>query len=319
MVAVVLLCAASPVSAGQVPSSWLQEWPDTDFTKSAIDFAEVRSGGPPRDGIPALDNPRFVPVAQATDLTATEPVIVLSVGNVTKIYPLRILMWHEIVNDVIAGQPVAVTYCPLCNAAIVFDARIRGRVLTFGTTGKLRKSDLVMYDRQSESWWQQFSGLAIVGSMTGAELKMLPARIEAFDRAAASAPDAQVLVANSPGFRRYGENPYQGYDTLAQPFLYGGDLPDDVPAMMRVVVVDGRAWTLPLLRRQGRIEWQDLVLEWTAGQNSALDTRAISQGRDVGNVTVRRRTDSGLVDVVHNVTFAFVFYAFHPEGQLLGE
>ena len=103
-------------------------------------------------------------------MSETEPVIGLVVNGDARAYPLKILIWHEIVNDTVGGVPVTVTYCPLCNSAIVFERTVDGRVLDFGTTGKLRNSDLVMYDRQTESWWQQFSGTAIVGAMTGTKL-----------------------------------------------------------------------------------------------------------------------------------------------------
>lgn len=303
--------------AGILPKVWLQEWPDTDFSQASVPFGEIQSGGPPKDGIPAIDKPQFAPIASVKTIPDTEPVIALTVGGVTKAYPLRILTWHEIVNDTIAGVPVAVTYCPLCNAGIVFDARLGDAVLTFGTTGKLRHSDLVMYDRQTETWWQQFSGEAIVGELTGQTLTMLPSRMEAFGRVKMRHPDALVLTAESTFSRPYGANPYVGYDTSVRPFLFAGDLPPDINPMTRVVVVGGKAWALPLLRKQERVEDGDLVLSWTAGQNSALDTRFIHKGRDVGNVTVQRRTDSGLEDVLHHVTFAFVFHAFHPEGQLI--
>lgn len=299
-----------------VPRSWTAEWPDTDFAKASVPFGEIRSGGPSKDGIPAIDHPQFQPIASTANIVGTEPVIVVSLGGETKVYPLRILTWHEIVNDRIGGIPVAVTYCPLCNAGIVFDARLGEAELTFGTTGKLRNSDLVMYDRQTESWWQQFSGQAIVGQLTGHELTMLPSRMEAFALVKAREPNAQVLVAESTFSRPYGSNPYVGYDTSVRPFLYAGELPPDINPMTRVVVVDGQAWALPLLKQRQRIEVDDLVLSWAAGQNSALDSRFIHKGRDVGNVTVQRKTDSGLRDTVHHVTFAFVFHAFHPEGQL---
>ena len=302
--------------AGTVPGSWLAEWPDTDFSRTTISFGDIQSGGPPKDGIPSIDQPKFTHINSVKTIPDTEPVITLTVGEVTRVYPLRILTWHEIVNDRIGGVPVAVTYCPLCNAGIVFDARLGDGELTFGTTGKLRRSDLVMYDRQTESWWQQFSGEAIVGELTGQTLKMMPSRMEAFGLAKQRHPDADVLVAESTFSRPYGSNPYVGYDTSVRPFLFAGDLPPDINPMMRVVVVEGRAWTLPLLKKQGRVEDGDLVLTWTAGQNSALDTRFIHKGRDVGNVTVQRKTDSGEVDQVHHVTFAFVFHAFHPEGLL---
>lgn len=317
LILVFIFGGLAPVQAAEVPNSWSQEWPNTNFDKSTIEFSDVLSGGPPKDGIPAIDEPRFKDISNIKNLGENEPVIVLTISGKTKVYPLSVLMWHEIVNDSLGGTPVTVTYCPLCNAAIVFDARLNGQTLTFGTTGKLRHSDLIMYDRQSESWWQQFSGQAIVGDRTGQELKMLPARIEAFGLVVKAWPNAQVLVPNNPRQRRYGDNPYLGYDTSPRPFLFQGDLPDDINPMMRVVVVDDQAWTLPLLRKLGKIEKGDLLLEWSAGQNSALDTRKISKGRDVGNVVVRRRTDAGLVDVVHHITFAFVFHAFKPQGKLV--
>jgi len=317
MAGVVAMVAWVPLGAAQdAPRAWHSEWPDTDFSRHTIDYAEILSGGPPKDGIPAIDNPQFEPIHGSQDIPATEPVIVLSHGGETKVYPLRIMMWHEIVNDEIGGQPVAVTYCPLCNAAIVFDARLGGQILTFGTTGKLRNSDLVMYDRQTQSWWQQFSGDAIVGRLTGQSLTVLPARIDSFARAKSRHPDAQILVPNAGMSRQYGSNPYVGYDTANRPILFVGDLPEGLNPMMRVIVVDGKAWTLELLRKKKSIVYQDLVLRWVAGQNSALDTHTIAKGRDVGNVIVQRKNTSGPVDVAHHVTFAFVFHAFHPKGQL---
>lgn len=317
---IVLLCVwVFPVQGAEVPQGFLSAWPDTDFQKRSIHFDEVLSGGPPKDGIPSIDHPKFEAVSRVKNLANTEPVIVVTRNGDSKIYPLQILIWHEIVNDVVGGEPTLVTYCPLCNAAIVFDARVNGRPLTFGTTGKLRKSDLIMYDRETQSWWQQFMGEAIVGDMTGQMLDMLPARIESFAIAAKTHPNAKVLVPSNPNMRRYGDNPYVGYDTSSRPFLYDGDMPENVPPMMRVVAVGGQAWTLPYVRTQGRIDTNDLTIQWTSGQSSALDSQKISQGRDVGNVVVQRRTAKGLVDVVHHTTFAFVFFAFHPKGKLVFE
>jgi hypothetical protein len=274
------------------------------------------SGGVRKDQIPALDSPVFKPVAEVADIGPQEPVIGLVVGGLARAYPLRVLTWHEIVNDEIAGIPVAVTYCPLCNAAIVFDRRVGDQVLDFGTTGKLRNSDLVMYDRQTESWWQQFLGQAIVGELTGAQLTFLPARLESWERFAARHPEGEVLVPNNPNSRSYGANPYVGYDGERFPFLYRGEYPEGIEPMARVVAVGDEAWALSLIREKGQIESGELLLSWYAGQNSALDTRQISQGRDVGNVVVRRRSAEGLVDVPYDVTFAFVFHAFRPEGVI---
>ncbi len=310
-----LFLADMSAFSASYPNSWDSDWPKTDFTRHSVDLSEILSGGPSKDGIPAIDDPTFLSISEIRDLEPKEPVVALHVNGEARAYPLRILIWHEIVNDSIGGVPVTVTYCPLCNSSIVFDRRLDGQVLDFGTTGKLRNSDLVMYDRQTESWWQQFLGEGIVGSMTGKELKILPSRLESFERFKERAPEGKVLVANSPGFRRYGANPYVGYDSRDVPYgFFQGEIPEGIGAMVRVVVVEGEAWSLPLLKSKGTINSGDGVeISWQSGQNSALDSNKISGGRDVGNITVRRRNGE---DVVHDITFAFVFHAFHPKGTI---
>ena len=318
VLALALLATASLAAASETaPRPWTWAWPDTDFSKAAVDFSEIRSGGPPKDGIPSIDAPAFISVEEEDGLDPREPVIGLAVDGEARAYPLRILTWHEIVNDEIAGVPVAVTYCPLCNAAIVFDRRVDGQVLEFGTTGKLRKSDLIMYDRQTESWWQQFLGEAIVGEMTGTRLTMLPSRLESWARFKERHPEGEVLVPNDPDMRRYGDNPYIRYDSASQPFLYDGSLPQGIEPMAYVVAVGEEAWTLALLRDQETIERGDLRLSWSTGKASALDSRQIAEGRDIGNVVVQRRDTSGAwQDAVYDLTFAFVFHAFRPEGRI---
>ncbi len=305
-----------PAGGAADPRAWRGEWPRTDFSRHGVDYAEIRSGGPPKDGIPAIDHPRFVSIAEAGDLAPNEPVIGLIIDGEARAYPARILIWHEIVNDTVSGVPVSVTFCPLCNAAMVFERTVAGRTLDFGATGKLRHSDLVMYDRQTESWWQQFTGTAIVGELTGLRLTPVAARFESFANFSARAPHGRVLAPNDPRARRYGLNPYVGYDGAARPFLYAGGLPDGIAPMERVVAIGAEAWPLALLRRHGRLEAGEHIITWSPGQASALDTSRIADGRDVGNVVVQRRAADGLVDVVHDVVFAFVFHAFHSDGKL---
>ena len=301
------------------PEYWKREWPNTDFTKASVDFGEIVSGfagGTGKDRIPSIDAPKFEPVAEV-DLPDREPVIGLAIGDDIRAYPLRILTWHEIVNDVVGGVPIAVTFCPLCNAAVVFDRRVDGRTLEFGTTGKLRNSDLVMYDRETESWWQQFLGEAIVGAMTGKRLEFLPARIESYARFRDRAPDGKVLVPSFFSMRRYGKNPYEGYDSLSQPFLYRGELPDGIAPLARVVTVGKEAWALSLVRERKRITTGNIVITWEPGQASALDTEIIAEGFDVGNVVVQRPKASGeLEDIVYGVDFAFAFHAFYPDAPI---
>jgi hypothetical protein len=304
------------------PENWrAQGWTKTDFSKSVIDFSEIFMGGPPRDGIPPIDNPVFKSVSETTDLAPQEPVITLVLGGDARAYPLQVMTWHEIVNDKVGGIPVTVTFCPLCNTAIAFHRKLGGKLLDFGTTGLLRNSDLVMYDRQTESWWQQFTGEAIVGAMTGQELKMIPTRLESYKLFKAAHPNGKVLHPNSRSLRQYGRNPYAGYDRRNKPYgLFRGEFPEGINAMARVVAVETAsgpfAVSLALLRKKKRIEKDDVVLRWTPGQVSALDTAIISQGRDMGNVTARRKGKTGMEDMVYHLTFAFAYFAFHPDRPI---
>ena len=312
-----LLIGITPAIAD--PSSRRQEWPRTDFSRHSVAYDEIVSGGPPKDGIPAIDNPSFAPVSEVRGVAPHAPVISVAVGGEAKAYPLRIMIWHEIVNDTVGGVPIAVTWCPLCNSSVVFDRRLGGRTLSFGTTGKLRNSDLVMYDRETESWWQQFGGECIVGALLGAKLKLVPMRVEAFDHFAARFPGGRVLLAPAGGQRTYGRNPYESYDSADSPFLYRGKYAGHVAPLARVVAVGNEAWTLDLLKKRRRIEVGDLVLTWEPGQASALDTADIDAGQDIGNVVVQRRTVRGLEDAVYDVSFAFAFSAFHPQAPIHAE
>ncbi len=304
------------VASAQQPDV-TREWQNTDFSQVSVDLSEVISGGPPRDGIPAILDPTFLPAADETRLDDREPVMTYDPeGGPARAYPIRYLMWHEIVNDVVAGAPIAVTFCPLCNTGMVFDARLDGRTLTFGVSGLLRHSDMIMYDHQTESWWQQALGEGIVGEMNGQTLRQLPAWMESWAAFRAAHPDG--LVMDEPDWRRaYGTNPYLNYDTT-RPFLYSGeDPPHGIPPLERVVRVGDAAWPLTRLRREGRISEVGVTITWVEGQASALDSEVIGEGREVGNVRVR---DAQGRDVPHDIPFAFAFHAFHPDGSwMLGK
>jgi len=308
---------ATAAAAG--PEFWVHEWPDTDFDKTSVpSWTEILSGGPPKDGIPALSDPSFVLADQETRIGDREPVITVEIDDARpRAYPIRYLTWHEIVNDTVGGVPIAVTFCPLCNSGITFDRRTAHGTLTFGVSGKLRNSDMVMYDHQTQSWWQQAVGQAIVGDLTGTTLKTLPTWMESWAEFRARNPDG--LVMNQPAFNReYGRNPYRGYDSSARPFLYNGENPPHgIPPLMRVLRVGTRAWPLTRLSASGALKEAGLSIFWTAGQASALDTGRINKGRDVGTIRVR---DGQGQDVAHDVMFAFAFHAFWPQGTwMLGQ
>jgi len=207
---------------------------------------------------------------------------------------------------------VAVTFCPLCNSALVFDRMVGGELRTFGVSGKLRNSDMVMYDRETESWWQQALGEGIVGVHTGDELVQIPSWMESWAEFRARNPDG--LVMDEPGWsRNYGRNPYTNYDSSRKPFLYNGEMPPHgIEPLSRVIRVGSRAWPMERLRKAGELTDSGVTISWSAGQASALDSGSIARGRDVG--TIRVRDEQGR-DVAHDVMFAFAFHAFYPDGD----
>ncbi len=264
----------------------------TDFSIASVDLGEFQGGGPPKDGIPAIDEPRFESIANAQAwLAPTSPVISLEVGGSARAYPMAILIWHEIVNDTLGGVPVVVTFCPLCNTALVFERTLDGTVHDFGTTGNLRFSDLVMYDRQTESWWQQATGGAIAGTLTGKKLTFLAAQIVSLSDFAAAYPDGDVLSRDTGSERAYGRNPYPGYDNANErPFLFAGEIDGRLAPKERVVTIDrgGSIIAIPLaaLEAAGVIEiataQEPVVAFWAPGTASALDAASIDAGRDAG-------------------------------------
>ena len=274
-------------SARISPRGW-----ETDFSLHTVPYDEIISGGPPRDGIPPLDNPKFTTPDEASDwLGDQEPVIAFELNGESRAYPLQILTWHEIVNDVVGGVPVSATFCPLCNAAIVFDRRLDGVVHDFGTSGKLRNSDLIMWDRQTETWWQQFTGEGIVGELAGKRLTILPASIVSFADFRSANPDGTVLSVDTGFSRSYGSNPYSGYDRADQPpFLFDGPLDGRLLPKERVATVTlgevDAAFPFSVLEDEKVVNYTvngtDLVVFFKTGTKSALDRSSIKDSRDVG-------------------------------------
>ena len=265
---------------------------NTDWSKHSIEYHDLLSGGPPRDGIPPIDQPKFIENQLAAQwLKPNDPVIALEINGDARAYPLQILTWHEIINDVVGEIAVTITFCLLCNSAIVFKRNHQGITYDFGTSGLLRHSDLVMYDRQTESLWQQFTGEAIVGVMTGEQLMMIPSGLIGFEQFQAAYPADKILSKETGYSREYGRNPYPGYDDIRNnPFLFRDPLDERLPAMARVVTVsDGKyhnAYPVELLEKLGVIHHQlgnqAVVIFHQDGVSSALDTTRIANGDDVG-------------------------------------
>jgi hypothetical protein len=275
--------ASQPARAGELR---------TDLSRALVPLDEIISGGPPPDGIPAIDHPVFVSTDAAdTWVTPQEPVLALQLNGDARAYPLQILIWHEIVNDVVGGRAVAVTYCPLCNSGLVFDRVVDGRTLDFGTSGKLYQSDLLMYDRQTHSLWSQMDGRAVVGARAGTRLASIPANTIAYEDFKSVYPAGRVLSRETGHERAYGRNPYAGYDRPeGAPFLFHGQPDRRRPPKERVVgiTVGGspRAYPWSILARQGviqdRLGAEPLVIFFRAGAVSALDHSEIARSREVG-------------------------------------
>jgi hypothetical protein len=302
---------------------------ETDFSEHGVPYAEISSGGVPKDGIPAIDEPSFVGTGEANEwLAPEEPVILVESGGEARAYPLQVIMWHEIVNDRIGGSPVTVTFCPLCNTAIAFEGELDGRELDFGTTGRLRFSNLIMYDRQTESWWQQATGEAIAGELTDAKLETIPAPIISWEDFRSSHPDGEVLSRDTGYSKNYGENPYAGYDDVdSSPFLYDGpETPGELPPMARVITVDADepvAYPYMILEESravnDSVDGEPIAVLWQKGTASALDASDIDAGRDVGSAAVYSRELDGETLTFRSEDGAIVDEETGSEWNVLGE
>jgi hypothetical protein len=268
---------------------------NTKFSLHTVPYDEIFSGGVPRDGIPPIDNPKFISITEADDwLEDVEPVFVVTVNNETKAYPIQIMTWHEIVNDTVGDEPVTVTFCPLCNSAITFKRTLNGTVYDFGVSGNLRNSDLIMWDRQTESWWQQLTGEAIVGELVGEQLEFVPTQLVSWANVKTNFPEALVLSRDTGHQRSYGRNPYGGYDSSPQPFLFDGTPDNRLAAMDRVITVDINeefvAYPYTVLAEAkviaDTVGGEAVVVFWEEGTTSALDGSSIADSRDVGAGTV---------------------------------
>lgn len=268
---------------------------------------KIVGGGPAKDGIPSIDHPKFVSVEEANGwIGDDEFVLAITYNAVTRVYPLQILVWHEIVNDTIAGNPIAITYCPLCGSGIAYERAIEGEAVEFGTSGKLYNSNLVMYDRKTDTYWSQIGGLAILGELTGERLVPVSINTVRWGDWKAAYPDSEVLSRNTGYTRSYGSDPYGGYyknDSIWFPV----DARDDRIHPKTVI------FGIEVNNVHKAYQECDLVERDTIEDN-------------VGGIPVRiERDPGGIVSVINAKTgkeivkerlFWFAWYAFHPDTLL---
>ena len=251
--------------------------------------------------IPPVVRPEFGSLGSAADWLALDaPVVVVRVGANVRAYPLAILLQHEVVDDVVGGVPLAVTYSPIASAAVVFDRRVRSLTLTFASSGKVYLSDMVLYDRETKSLWPQMIGAASAGELKGERMTVVPSQLSSFGDFVRAYPNGRVLA--RPGSATYSTTPYPGYDSRLSPYagFFGGRLDTRLPAMARVVgVVDGgvaRAYPYAMLASRGNptvVSDGDLVILWGGSARSPLSSSTIAEGRVVGASGVFRPRTRG--------------------------
>lgn len=284
----------------------------TGGVKHSVPLNEIIGGGPPKDGIPPIDNTKFIAVAEANAfLKDSEPGIALEIGGVSRFYPFQILVWHEIVNDTLNGKRVLVTYCPLCLSGIVFDPIVQGERVEFGTSGKLWNSNLVMYDRKTDSLWSQILGEAIAGEMTGTRLKVLASDMMRYGNFKKVHPAGVVLSRETGATRFYGQDPYGEYYTTPGayfPVSKKDNRLGDKDFVLGIVVNNkAKAYLLEAIKKAGQIEdrFGDKII-------------VAKYEKDTDTVRLFDKKSDGAPERINPFgAFWFSWVAAHPDTELL--
>lgn len=287
----------------------------TNGLKHSVPLEEIISGGPPKDGIPSIDNPKFISVKEAEEwLKDDEPGISFSRGNTDRFYPYQILVWHEIVNDMVDGERILITYCPLCLTGFVLDPKVLGERVEFGTSGKLWKSNLVMYDRKTDSLWSQVRAEAIAGEMTGAKLSVLPSDQVRFGDWKKRFPSGEVLSRDTETRRFYGENPYGDYFSVTNLSLSLAKptdtrLPNDAFVFGITLHGKAKAYNVTTVKENGEItdvfEGETIVLQYD---------------KELDAVRMFKKLPDGNLERVNPISgFWFSWATAYPETELYEE
>ena len=284
----------------------------TDGVKYIVNPDKIRGGGPPKDGIPSIDDPNFVTVAEADEwIQDNELVLGFIHDDVKRVYPLQILVWHEIVNDEINGEPVLITYCPLCGSGIAYERTFDGEAVEFGTSGKLYNSNLVMYDRKTDTYWSQIDGKAIIGELTGQELVELSIDTVSWREWKKEHPDSEVLSQETGYLRDYGRDPYGTYyeDSLLFFPVENDDTNTGIhpKEVIHGIEIDGVF--------KAYIE-KDLIENGGVIQDTINDVTIVVAKETDGRVTVFDKQGN---EIVKERDFWFAWYAFHPDTLVWGK
>jgi hypothetical protein len=278
-----------------------------DIDDALVPADEIRRGGPPRDGIPAIDNPVFIAAADAEFLRDQDRVLGIELAGVARAYAVRILNYHEIVNDEINGRPLVITFCPLCGTGMAFDASRNGSRLVFGVSGLLYNSDMLLYDRNTESLWSQIMSTAISGQLKGVKLTSIPLAHTSWRDWRERHPKTEVLSMKTGFSRDYRTNPYPGYDRSSQLYFSVDEESPQYPRKTKVlgVEINGKFKAYPFTElRNGPAEFAD-----------EFDGRKLVVHYDEENETARILDQDG-VEIATLISFWFAWYAFHPDTEI---
>ena len=280
-----------------------------DLSNAVIPSEQIMQGGPPKDGIPAISNPKLVSADQAIHVSAKDRIVGITIKGVSRAYPISILNWHEIVNDEINGQHFAITYCPLCGTAVAFDANIDGKVTEFGVSGLLYNSDVLLYDRNTESLWSQISSSAVTGELVGTSLKRIPISHTTWQDWRNKHPDTLVLSDDTGYSRDYARNPYAGYEKSRSLFFAVSNRAPDTyhPKELVVGLEDNgvyKAYPFIELEKNGKPSFSDSINGKNITINWDNDNRSVnifdSNGEEIAGIQ----------------GFWFAWFAFHPDTEV---
>lgn len=278
--------------------------------KHSVPLDQIIGGGPPKDGIPSIDKPKFTAAGRAESLKADDLGLAYSDGPTDRFYPFQILVWHEIVNDNVNGKRVLITYCPLCLSGVVFDPLVAGKRVEFGTSGKLWNSNLVMYDRSTNSLWSQILGEAIVGERTGDKLAVLPSDITKFGDWTKLHPNGEVLSRNTGFDRAYGVDPYGDYYTTPGTYFPVNHKDDRLSEkdLILGIVIDGKAkaYFPPAVKRAGQVNDHLAGRQIIAQYDNNVDAMRLFE----------RQADGSLKRLNPFAAFWFSWVAVHPDTEL---
>ncbi len=294
-------------SATDLPDYLVKLFPKTDFGQFNPSLIGALSGGPTKDGIPAIDSPKFIPITEA-DYGEDVQVIVLNGETETKVYPYNILTWHEIVNDTIDEEPVSITFCPLCGSAIVYKRTLpNGQVTTLGVSGSLLESNMIMYDRATENLWQQSTGDNLAGSAYPSQLETYPMQLQTLGLATVNYPEAIILSTDTGYDREYDKNPYAGYETSNR-FAFEPSKVDTTIPPKSIMVVFRTSSELPVA-----VPWLTL-LEKRSHTQTINGIDYIFSINDESELTIR--DDDGTTYPFYFEMW-FSFFVQHKENHIL--